>query len=271
MTFRHITYEISDEVATLTLNRPEARNALSPEMYEDMGTALAMLKEQAGAEVKALVLTGAGGAFSSGGDVKAMGSRPKGAVETRQGLRQNHPLIYDILHLELPVVSLVDGAAAGAGANIALAADFVLATPRAFFLQAFGRIGLVPDWGGFFVLPRLVGLQKAKELVFTARRVYAEEAKEIGLVYRIVGQETALAEAQAFAARFRDASTAAIGIAKNILNQSFNLDHRTMLELEAAGQGLCRTTDYHAEAVRRFGAKEAPMFDWEALEKAAES
>ncbi len=271
MTFRHITFEISDEVATITLNRPEARNALSPEMYEDLATAFAMVKEQAGDEVKALVLTGAGGAFSAGGDVKVMGSQPRGAVETRKGLRTNHHLIYDILHLELPVIALVDGAAAGAGANLALAADFVFATPRAFFLQAFGRIGLVPDWGGFFVLPRLVGLQKAKELVFTARRVQVEEAKELGLVYEIVPQETALEQAQAFAARFRGASTTALGLAKNILNQSFNLDHRTMLELEASAQGLCRTTDYHTEAVRRFADKEPALFDWEALEKAAES
>ena len=269
MTFRHIHFDVAEEIATITLNRPEARNALSPEMREDLVEALGTVKAQAGEGIKALIVTGAGGAFCAGGDVKAMGSNAKGAIETRRGLRDSHPLIYDILHIELPVIALVDGAAAGAGANFALSADFVLATPRAMFLQAFGRIGLVPDWAGLFVLPRLIGLQKAKELVFTARRVYAEEAKELGLVHSIVSQDNAMAEARAFAGRFRHASTEAIGIAKNLLNQSFNLDHRTLLELEASGQGVLRTSDYHREAVRRFADKEPPMFDWDAMDREA--
>ncbi len=269
MSYRHIIFDVTDEIATLTLNRPEARNALSPEMGEDMTRALAEIKARAGADIKALIITGAGGAFCAGGDVKTMGSRGKNSIAARQGLRNSHQTIYDMANVELPVIALVDGAAAGAGANIALAADFILATPRAFFVQAFGRIGLVPDWGGFFTLPRIVGLQKAKELVFTARRLYAEEAKQLGLVYAIVGQESAMAEAREFAGRFRHASTEAIGIAKNILNQSFNLDHRTLLELEASAQSVARTSDYHREAVRRFAAKEPALFDWEAIEARA--
>ena len=136
-------------------------------------------------------------------------------------------------------------------------------------MQAFGRIGLVPDWGGFYILPRMVGLQKAKELVFTARRVYAEEAKELGMVLDIVGQDTAMDEAREFAGRFRNASTSAIGIAKNILNQAHNQDHRTLIELEASGQSIARMSDFHKEAVRRFRDKEPSLYDWEALERAA--
>lgn len=264
----HTLFDVSDEIATLTLNRPEAKNALSNEMRVEMDAALAECTARAGKDIKALIITGAGGAFCAGGDVKGMGERSKDPIANRERMRASHDTMYQLVHLELPVISLVDGPAAGAGANIALSADFVLATPRAFFMQAFGRIGLVPDWGGFYVLPRLVGLQKAKELVFTARRVYAEEAKELGMVYNIVGQETAMEEARAFAGRFRHASTSAIGIAKNILNQAHNQDHRTLLELEASAQSIARVSDFHKEAVRRFREKEPPMFDWEALERA---
>lgn len=264
----HTLFDITDGIATITLNRPEAKNALSLEMREEIGDALRICREQAGETVKAIIITGAGGAFCAGGDVKAMGQRDKSAVPNRTRMQASHNRMMELMNIELPVVALVDGPAAGAGANIALAADFVLATPRAMFMQAFGRIGLVPDWSGFFVLPRLVGLQTAKELVFTARKVKADEAKELGLVYRIVGQDTAMEEARAFAARFTHASSTAIGIAKNILNQSFNHDHKTLLEFEAMGQAIAQTSEYHKEAVRRFRDKEPPMFDWEALERA---
>ena len=143
----------------------------------------------------------------------------------------------------------------------------MLATPRGFFMQAFARIGLVPDWSGFYILPRLVGIQRAKELIYTGRRVYAEEAKELGMVLQIVDQENAMAEAREFAGRFRHASTDAIGVSKNILNQSYNQDFRTLIEMEAMGQSLVRDTDFHREAVRRFKDKDTPLFDWEALSK----
>jgi len=266
MTYRHISFEIEDRIATITLNRPEARNALSLEMREDLSNALEVIKEGAGEDVKAVILTGAGGAFCSGGDVKRMGAARKlNGVENRAVMRSGHNRIYDILHLEVPVISLVDGPAAGAGCNLALLADFVLATPRAYFMQAFARIGLVPDWAGFYILPRLVGPQRAKELIYSGRRVYAEEAKELGMILDIVGQDTAMAEAREFASRFCHASTAAIGVAKNILNQSHNQDFRTLMELEAMGQSLVRDTDFHREAVQRFKDKATPLYDWESL------
>ncbi len=265
MKLQQVLFEVSDEIATVTLNRPESLNALSPQMSAELDQALAEVKDGAGKEIKVLIMTGAGRAFCAGGDVKSMNAAPRTPQTMRKGLRGMHQRLYNIANLELPVISLVDGVAAGAGANIALAADFVLATPRAMFMQAFGRIGLVPDYGGMFILPRLVGLQKAKELVFTARKVGAEEARDLGMVHSIVSQESAMAEARTFAGRFRHASTEAIGIAKNILNQSFNLDHRTILELEASGQAVCASTDFHQEAVRRFANKEPALFDWEAL------
>ncbi len=265
MDFEHIKFDISDEIATITLNRPEARNALSLRMRDDLRAALALVKEQAGAEIKAMIVTGAGGAFCAGGDVKAMGSDERTSHGIRRGLRNSHDLIYDLANIELPVISLVDGPAAGAGCNIALAADFVFATPKGIFMQAFGRIGAVPDWGGFYILPRLVGLQRAKDLVYTARKVGAEEAKEIGLILDIVSQDNAMAEVREFAGRFRHASTAAIGMSKNILNQSHNLDHRTLLELEADAQGMALVSPYHKAAVQRFKDKEPSHYDWEKL------
>ncbi|MDA0661566.1 MAG: enoyl-CoA hydratase/isomerase family protein [Proteobacteria bacterium] len=270
MEYRHILFDVSEEIATVTLNRPEARNALTPEMREDLTHALGEIRKRAGKDIKAMILTGAGRAFCAGGDVKAMGTRSNRAPDQRAMMRAFHNTLFELTNAELPVISLIDGAAAGAGANIALTADFVLATPRGFLMQAFARIGLIPDWGGFYILPRLVGMQKARELIFTARRVYAEEAKQIGLIYDVVGQETAMAEARAFAKKLAKAPTAAIGVAKNILNQSYNQDIRTLSELEAMGQSICRDTDFHKEAVRRFAAKEPPLYDWEAMQDAGD-
>lgn len=269
MTFRHILFDVSDSIATITLNRPDARNALSPEMGEDLDVAIAEIKAKAGEEIKSVILTGAGGAFCAGGDVKAMKTRSQTPAASRQRMRAYHTRLYELMNLELPVIVAVDGAAAGAGFNFALVGDFILASDRAFFLQAFGRIGLVPDWGGFFLLPRLVGLQKAKELVFTARRVGAQEAKELGIVYAVHPQDRLMAEARALAGRFSNASTEAIGIAKNILNQSYNLDHRTLLELEAMAQPIARETEYHRQAVNRFVTKEPSIFAWEEMDKAS--
>ena len=263
----HTIFDVTDEIATLTLNRPEAKNALSLEMRDELGFVLDECRKRAGKDIKALIITGAGGAFCAGGDVKAMGQRDKSAEPNRTRMQEGHDRMMQLMNLELPVIALVDGPAAGAGANIALAADFVFATPRGMFMQAFGRIGLVPDWSGFFILPRLVGLQVAKDLVFSARKVGAEEAKELGLVYKIVAQDTAMDEVRAFAQRFRNASTAAIGIAKNILNQSYNHDHKTLLEMEAMGQAIAQTTDYHKEAVQRFRDKQPSKFDWEAMDR----
>jgi len=256
--YKHVIFDISDEIATITLNRPEAMNALSQEMGQELSDALRICTEQAGDTVKAIILTGAGGAFCAGGDVKAMGQRDKSASPNRSRMQSSHDRMMQLMNIELPVIALVDGPAAGAGANIALAADFVLATPRAMFMQAFGRIGLVPDWSGFFVLPRLIGLQAAKDLVFTARKVKAAEAKEMGMVYKVVGQDTAMAEARALANRFRSASPTAIGIAKN----------KTLLELEAMGQAIAQSSEYHKEAVQRFRDKEPSVFDWEAMDRA---
>ena len=253
---------IADGIGTITLNRPEARNALSKDMRPALAAAVTQMRDDP--QVYAVILTGAGGAFCSGGDISGMLDSTRTGLVFRNNMRELHQWLPELVNMEKPVIAAVDGPAFGAGLSLALAADFVLATRRAKFCAVFGRIGLVPDLGALHLLPRIMGLQKAKELVFTARTVEAEEAKQLGMVFDIVDDGAALTvAAQALAKRFGDASTAAIGMAKTIMNQSFESDARTLAEMEAYAQSMCRGSPYHQEAIRRFKAKEPLRFDWD--------
>ena len=256
---------VENGVGTISLNRPEARNALSLEMRDGLARAVVQMRDDA--NVHTVILTGAGGAFCSGGDIGLMMNSRQDGVAHRERMRALHQWFAELVNMEKPVIAAVDGAAFGAGLSLALAADFVLATRRSKFCAVFGRIGLVPDLGAMQLLPRSVGLQKAKELVFTARTVAADEAKALGMVYDLVEDAAALQlAAQQMAARFADASTTAIGMAKNIMNQSFELNAHAMAELEASAQAICRGSDYHLDAVRRFKDKQALRFDWDRKE-----
>lgn len=157
-----------------------------------------------------------------------------------------------LIHFDKPVIAAVDGGAVGAGFSIALAADFVFATPEAYFCQSFAKIGLVPDLGGLYLLPRIVGLQRAKELVFSARVIGAQEAQELGIAYKVVGGDELQFAARSLALTLTQSSAAAIGLAKGILNNSFQSDLRNVLELEASANGICLETDYHKDAIARF-------------------
>lgn len=249
-------------VGTITLNRPEARNALNLPMREGLAQAVARMRDDTA--VHTVVITGAGGAFCSGGDLSQMLDTAQSGLPWRERIRSLHQWFPELVNMEKPVIAAVDGPAFGAGLSLALAADFVIATRRAKFCAVFGRIGLVPDLGAMQLLPRIVGQQKAKELVFTARAVGAEEALELGMAYQVVEDAAALEQATAaLAARFAEASTAAIGMAKNIMNQAFELDAHAMAELEAYAQTMCRGSDYHQDAVRRFRDKQPLRFDWD--------
>lgn len=262
MTAPPVLTAVQDGVGTITLNRPEVRNALDQTMRPALAAAVAQMRDDP--QVHAVVLTGAGAAFCSGGDVAAMRDPARTGLAFRRGMQELHQWFPALVNMEKPVIAAVDGPAFGAGFSLALAADFVVATRRARFCAVFGRIGLVPDLGALHLLPRIVGLQKAKELVFTARTVAAEEAQRLGLVYELVDDGDALqAAAHGLALRFGEASTAAIGMAKAILNQSFESDAHTLAEMESYAQTLCRSSPYHLEAVRRFGAKEPARFDWD--------
>lgn len=272
MDLKHALYSVEDGLATITLNRPEARNALSEEMRVDLDLIIADIKANVGGTVKSVLLTGAGKAFCAGGDVKAMKGRGgQDVIAGRARMRRSQTRLFELLHLEVPVIAAVNGHAAGAGFGLAMMADFIFAGPATRFTCSFGRIGLVPDWGLLYTLPRAVGMQKAKDLMFTGRRVKPDEGEALGIVHTTVGDDADLVPAAtAFACRFCNASTQAIGTTKLLLAKSFESDHRTMLEFEAFGQSQLYTTDFHKEAVRRFGAKEPAVFDWEQLERDAE-
>ena len=253
---------VQDGVGTITLNRPEARNALNQAMRPPLAAAIAQMRDDP--QVHAVILTGAGGAFCSGGDVSQMMDPARMGMTFRAGMRDLHRWYPELVNLEKPVIAAVDGPAFGAGLGLALAADFVLATRRAKFCAVFGRIGLVPDLGVMHLLPRIVGLQKAKELVFTTRVVGAEEARQLGIVYEVLEDGDALRQAaQALARRFGEASTAAIGMAKTVMNQAFELDARAMAELESYAQTAARASAYHQDAVQRFRDKQPLRFDWD--------
>lgn len=242
----------------IKLNRPERRNAFDLEVRQ--GIAEAVFEARDSDDVQAVVITGAGGVFCAGGDLKSLSEGKRPVFKDRDRIRRLHPWFRELVNLEKPVIAAVDGPAFGAGFNLALACDFVLGTPRARFCAVFGRIGLVPDLGGFFLLPRIVGLQRAKDLVFSAREVDAKEALDLGILFRVVEPERLLDEALALAARYHDASTEALGIAKNILNRSFNLDQDTLAELESSAQALALHTSYHDEAVANFLGKRPLRF-----------
>lgn len=256
-----VLLDISEGIAQITLNHPKSRNALSLQMREELGAVVAQVRDDE--SVQAVLLTGAGGAFCSGGDITSMLDTSQGGMAWRERIRRLHRWFPELVNLEKPVIAAVDGPAFGAGFSLALAADFILATPRTSFCAVFGRMGLVPDLGAMHLLPRIVGLQRAKELVFSARTLPAEEAKALGIVYDIVPETNLLAQARSLAARFGHASTAALGMTKSIMNQAFQLDAHAMAEMEAYAQTVCRSTAYHQQAVERFKAKEPVRFDWD--------
>jgi enoyl-CoA hydratase/carnithine racemase len=173
-----------------------------------------------------------------------------------------HLWVEELLTLDRPVIAAVDGVAYGAGFSLALAADFILASPRARFCCSFMRMGLVPDCGLFYTLPRVVGLQRAKELVFSAREIGADEAKQMGIVFEIQPEDRLGERARQIALSFNQASPTALSIAKRALNASLNSDLGTMLEMEASGQGVVRAGEYHRDATARFLDKQPLLFQW---------
>ncbi len=248
-------------VLTITLNRPEARNAMS----DDMNQALA--RQLASAEldpaVKCVVLTGAGKGFCAGGDISGMEKRmnaPAGEVGFNGWHRQQRVHhTQSLLHtMPKPVIAAVNGAASGLGADTALACDFIIASEYASFTWSYINRGIIPDGGGMYFLPRRVGLSKAKELIFTGRKVDVDEALRLGIVDRKTPAATLVADAQAWAAELGKASATALALTKTILNQSFELSAHDVFAQGSQAQGICYTSTEHRESVMAFLAKSAP-------------
>ncbi|MFJ5676155.1 enoyl-CoA hydratase/isomerase family protein [Streptomyces sp. NPDC093097] len=255
-----ILHATDNGVAQLTLNRPDALNALTREMRERLVEALAAAS--ADPAVRAVVLTATGRGFCAGADLReapSAGERVAGDVARmiRNGAQR---LIAAVLDCEKPVIAAVNGTAAGIGAHLAFACDLVLAAESARFIEVFVRRGLVPDGGGAYLLPRLIGPQRAKELMFFGDAVPAADAARLGLVNRVVPDDALPGAAREWAERLAAGPTRALALTKQLVNASLDGDRGTALAAEAAAQEINMTTADAREGVASFVARRRPTF-----------
>jgi enoyl-CoA hydratase/carnithine racemase len=250
-----IELRVEDGIAVATLNRPEVLNAVDGAMR----TALARVVEQAEQDdsIRALILTGAGRGFCAGGDIKGMEQRmtaPSGTIADHGWRRQRslHHTVMRLRTLEKLTIAAVNGPAAGLGADLALCCDFVVASDQASFVMSFILRGLVPDGGGLYTLPRRVGFQKAKELIYTGRRVEAQEMLTLGIADRLVPQADLISESVAWAKELTQYSPTALGLAKSILDKTFETSMEDVLAAGAQAQAIAYTTEHHQDSVRAF-------------------
>jgi len=241
-------------IAMLTLNRPQVRNAMDGAMRKAMLAALDEVRQDD--RIRALVLTGAGTGFCAGGDISVMRQRmqtPPGRIgfEGWQGQAATYQVIETLYGLPKPAIAAVNGPAAGVGCDLALCCDFILACSSASFSMSFILRGLVPDAGAYF-LPRRVGIARAKEMVYSGRRVAADEALRIGLVDRLTASGELLCEAQKWAIELAEQSPAAMALTKELLNQSLECDAYQSFARARQAQALCLTTGEHRAAVTAF-------------------
>ncbi len=254
MDFQTIALDVADGVATLTLIRPDRRNALNTRMRAEIPAAIRVAQERA----RVLVLTGAGDSFCSGQDL----GDGAAALDIERVLRDEYtPMLRAVFDCPIPTIAAVNGAAAGAGANLALAADVVIASERAVFLQAFTRIGLMPDAGGTYWLPRQVGFARAMGAALFAEPVTARQAEAWGMIWEAVEDDLFAAHVARRAAQLAQGPTVAYGALKQALRASAANDLEAQLALEAQLQGDCGRTRDFTEGVVAFLDKRAPVFE----------
>lgn len=261
MTFETVLYTFENSIATIRMNRSEALNALSLQLAKDLAAAV---KQAAKDEARAAILTGSGRAFCSGGDLREMRAMGEadGNIEAflDAPLKALHDVIVLIRETPIPFIAAVNGVCAGAGTNFALACDLVLASDDATFNEAFVRIGLSPDCGGSFFLPRAIGEKLAAEALMLGSIITAERAAEIGMINRVVTAGQLMDDAYALAARLASGPTGSIGRVKKMLNSTFANDLRSQLDLEADLQiESGRSADFK-EGVAAFFEKRPPAF-----------
>lgn len=239
------------------MNRPEKFNSFVRDMALDLQVKL----DEAAADdsVRCIVLTGVGKAFCAGQDL-AEATDPNGPELSNIVSEHYNPIIQRIRRIEKPVIAAVNGVAAGAGANIALACDIVLATESASFIQAFSKIGLIPDSGGTFFLPRLVGWQRASALMMTGEKVSAADAVEMGMIYKAIPNDQFESSVNEMALQLAQMPTKGLGLTKRALNQSFGNNLSQQLDLEDELQSQAGRTDDYAEGTRAFLEKRKPEF-----------
>jgi 2-(1,2-epoxy-1,2-dihydrophenyl)acetyl-CoA isomerase len=242
----------------ISLNRPDRLNALNAEMH---GALIAALEEaEADAECRAILVTGAGRAFCAGQDLADVAVKDDGPPDLKEVLERYNGLVRKLRGLPMPVVCAVNGVAAGAGANLALACDIVVAAKSANFIQAFSRIGLIPDCGGTWFLPRLVGAARARALAVLAEPLAAERAEEWGLIWQAVDDELLMAEAHTLTARLAKQATIGVALTKRALDAAATNTLDQQLDLERDLQDEAGRTPDYAEGVRAFIEKRTPNF-----------
>ncbi len=260
MLYETIKYENNNGIATLTLNRPEVFNSLNEQMHAELKNAFNNIKKDS--TIRVLIITGEGKAFCAGQDLNDRSvNNSDEKLDLGESIeRKYNPLIKTIYNLEIPVICKVNGVAAGAGVGIALACDFVIANEKVSFIQAFCKIGLVPDSGNSFFLPQLVGMARAKELCMLGDKLSAQTALEYGLISRVYPIETIDEEVQKLAIHFSTAPTYGLSLIKKALNQSVENSLDEQLELEKNLQRAAGHSNDYKEGVSAFLEKRTPNF-----------
>lgn len=258
MGYETLIVERAGPIATVTLNRPRARNALDLVMRRELVAALDELEaDEAG---RVVIVRGAGEHFCAGGDLKLMRDARPTAAEGRARVELLNRMVTRLVEFPRPTIAMVDGFAVGAGCNLALGCDLVVASDRARFGEVFATIGLVPDGGGTWLLPRLVGLARAKELIFTADVIDAARALEIGLVNRVVPAADLARATRELAERIAAGPPAVLRMAKQLVNRAAVSDLTGALEREALAQAIAIVSEDHGEGLRAFFERRPPRF-----------
>lgn len=255
-----ILFDVKDNIAIITLSRPDKYNAFNREMALGLQERLDECKTSK--NIRAVYITGAGKAFSSGQDLDEV-VNPNGPDVSSILSQHYNPIITKIRKLEKPVVAAVNGVSAGAGANLALCCDIVVASQSSSFIQAFSKIGLIPDSGGTFFLPRLVGWQKASALFLLGEKISAQEAERIGMIYKVFPDETFVAESFKIATTLAQMPTKALGYTKLAMNNSLINNYEDQLHDEEILQERAGKTQDYKEGIQAFLEKRKPVFKGE--------
>ncbi|MGY0694462.1 enoyl-CoA hydratase/isomerase family protein [Virgibacillus sp. FSP13] len=253
---RHLLTRVNEGVMHLSLNRPDSLNAFSPEMITGLKDAIKQAKDDN--TIRVLAISGSGRSFSAGGDVKTMGE--SGAMETFEHIGELNELIRAMRDLEKPIIAAVHGFAAGAGFNLALACDMILAAEGSKFVLSFSKVGLISDGGGLYFLPRLIGPYRAKELLFNAEPITVDEAHSLGIVNHVYPLNEFEQEVSKFAAKIAAGPATAYGFIKKIADRSLTSSLDEILEQERITQATVVSTEDHKEGVQAFKEKREPNF-----------
>ena len=255
--YETLLVDLSDHIAVVRMNRPESANALEYQLRVDLVDCFQRLSEND--DIRAVILTGTGNAFSAGGDLREL--RQRMTVDgARKYLLHAGKVVLTIQNIEKPAIAAVNGAAMGAGFSLVMACDLIIASEQAKFSQAFVKVGLLPDLGATYFLPRLLGLQRAKELAFTGKVLSAYELADLGLINYLVPHKQLEKKAFDLARQLAEGPTLALGSAKKLFNKSSQFSLEEMLEIEAQSQAACMQSEDHMEGIAAFYEKRKSQF-----------